>query len=324
MKKNILTISIIIILLLIAAYFFFEQKIEHKTMRLDAFAIADTASLSKITITKDNQTVSFEREGDSWQLNGKYVARDRSMYYFLKSLTLLRIKSPVSRDKTDTVKQLLKTKGIESRFFSRGELIKHFRVINTGNSACMMAADSERPYLVHIPGINFNAAELFKTSPGFWRDNTVFNYDTDQIKEVSVKYKENPENSFNLKMESADNAVLEYQGEKTKPLNPKAVERYLSYFRDIRYNTLVDSLARQKIDSVFASQADYEITVVSQKGVKNTLKLYHIKLPNQQNKEFQYDLNNLYAKSNDEKELYLMKFITVDALLKKGSYFNKE
>ena len=80
----------------------------------------------------------------------------------------------------------------------------------------------------------------------------------------------------------------------------------------------------QKIDSVFASQADYEITVVSQKGVKNTLKLYHIKLPNQQNKEFQYDLNNLYAKSNDEKELYLMKFITVDALLKKGSYFNKE
>lgn len=287
MKKNKIAIILVAILGSLSFWFIVNRKSGTIKPTLRDFAVEDTASVNKIFLAdKNNNSVTLERQADgTWSVNGKYIARPDAMQMLLTTIKKIDIKEPVGKGAQDNVIKRLAAKAVKCEIYQNGELTKAYYVgtetdDQTGTYMILIDLETMKPsakaFVTYIPGFEGYLTTRYFTEEKGWRDRTVFHYIPTQIKSVKLESPEHPEqnyevavlgeNKFEVKR-LKDNAVL-------NDMDTLAVKQYLSYFKQLNFESFEVELKQHQIDSTLKTTPLNILTVTDTKGKSNKVSFY--------------------------------------------------
>lgn len=294
MKKNLLQIIILAILLGIVilaqivpvgnSRLMDMLKINKKgtIKELRDFNIEDTSRIDKVfMVDKESQTLELKREnGNKWIVNGKYPANKYHVNLMLKTLHMMRIKSPVAKSAEKNIIKQLATKSIKVEVYDEDELLKTFYIggvtqNQTGTYAILEG--SAKPFIVEIPGFRGYLTSRFHTIENTWRSARIFQYGENEMKRINVKVGAKPTQSFQIKINGKDDYELYNEsGQKAQVFDTLAVRRFVREFKNKAFSRILPFELQQKTDSVYNSKMFYHYQIDLNTGRNVDLSLHKI------------------------------------------------
>jgi hypothetical protein len=93
--------------------------------------------------------------------------------------------------------------------------------------------------------------------------------------------------------------------------------RYVSYFTHVPFESWALDLSADEKGKIEKSEPLYKITVVNAEGERKILRLWKRSIGG----EMKDDTDRLWAKTEDTGEIFIIRYVDIDPLLKKRSYF---
>ena len=336
MKKNKYLIITVIILVAIAVYFTVTNTNSTLSGKVKTdFAVEDTGSVDKIYIVnKENQEVLLEKtENGIWRLNKKYIARKDAVEMILRTIHRVRIKSPVPESAFETTVKNLAVNAIKAEIYQDGELAKTYYIGGPTQNRLgtfMLLDESEKPFIVHIPGFRGYLTPRFFIKESEWRDRTIFKYPYHNIASVTVEQPGKNDKSFKIKNKGNNQYALISLRE-NQPVNnfdTVKAKSYLSNFKRISFDSFVLQIDSVKKDSILSEKPYFVFTVEDIHGSKNKLATYKkpgTGLYDAKGNVYEFDVDYLYAIQNDNnEEMLLIQYYVFDPLFKDIDYFIKK
>lgn len=241
MQKTILYLAILLLLGFSVWFFLFSDKSGQLFSSSDsAFTIRDTSSIGKIFIAANDNTstITLERKPGGWVLNGQYPVLASYLRQLLSTIRAQKALYPVPDNQRDAVIRGLAGGGIKTELYDlSGRKMRTFYVggeLGKFAGTVMLMEGSERPYVVQVPGFEGYLTTRYSTELNTWRDRIIFDYTPDQIAQVSIRYAQEPLNSFTLTQQGGKVSVtLDTALHNTKPVNEKRAKEYLGFFSRI-------------------------------------------------------------------------------------------
>ncbi len=335
MGKTLLYILVLGILGYGVYYFIFRDK-DMFGVDEAGFTFTDTAGISKIFIAgKNNNTVLLERKKEGgWTLNGKYAVMPTPLNTLLATLKMQKALYPVpERVHNDVVAQLSAT-GIKVELYDKEQ--HKLRVFYVGGQAnniagtYMLVEGAKRPYVVQIPGFEGYVTPRYSTDIKDWRDRTIYDIPSEELKEVKLTYASEPLNSFALFHQDSNNisVVVDSAIMKGQTLNKRRASVYTKFFEKLYCEGYINGIAG--LDSVIAASPQLcTIDIISKNGVKHHMEIFWMAL-NKRSKNMltpnpkipvAYDADRMYATINNFKDTILIQRATFDKILRRGFEF---
>ena len=327
--KNIRLYIILLILISIAGIYYFSNTKGTLNLRNAEFAIESVDEISKIQISSQNQHLILEKKYGYWNVNQKYRANQKYVENLIMAMNRVVVLSPVSNVEKEQVATILKSDGIWVEVFRKNRIIKKYWVSKPGMNSSktyMMMAKSESPFIVKIPTFNGLLSELYVADENYWRDKTVFDYEPQNIKTITVEYPGTEKESFQLV--NYYDGTFSIQNLATKQFledfDVSKLARYFTYYQRISFEDIVRDMDQQMQDSVLNSVAFCRISVEDITGNVTKMNFFR-KTPENKFDEFghpvDYDFNRAYAVLNDNRELIIIQYYIFDPLFKEIDYF---
>ncbi len=318
MKQKQLLIAIIVLLVLFSIYFaFFRNRMAYDEKM--EITLQDTNLISGIRIIEDSNEVNITKIENKWLVNGVYNANEFAIKRLFRIFKNLEITTLLPKNEHDSFINQLEKNGISIRFFSDKTLKATYIIGNYDeirNSTILMTVE-KLPIYASAPGLATDIRKFVEADPLFWRNKRIFQFESNEIKSISFFDFKKPNNSFQIEIQDEDYLVFD-QNHKPFEFNKEKVLRYLSYFKNIEFESVAVEPTNEKIDSILKQQGNYLIKVKSINGLDSELKLLPIKLLNDQN---QYDLNQAYGIINNLQPLVLINYFAIDPIIKEINYF---
>lgn len=220
------------------------------------FALRDLSTLHKIFIVnRDGQTISLTRDGKDWRFNDTYKAHPNSVSLILQMLEKLEIKYIPTKTASQNAIKTLSSHGIKVELYDQEDnKIKAFYIggaTSDERGTYMIMEGAEQPYVMHLPVWEGNLRTRFeKPQLDDWRDKIVFDYQPDDIEEISINYPKQKKNSFIL-TKKADGYNIQPINELTpridQALNPSMVQTFLSRFKGIYAEAFENNHPRKEL-----------------------------------------------------------------------------
>ncbi len=94
---NKLLIRILILLALSGLFVIILLKTRHPFGKDNSsFASEPKDAITRIDLSENGRRLILEKKGETWMINGKYEARKSGIFFIVRILKEIRIKSPVS------------------------------------------------------------------------------------------------------------------------------------------------------------------------------------------------------------------------------------
>jgi len=341
MKKYTKSLIIIGILAIIAAFMLLSRRSGTFRNESNTFAISDTSSVTKFFLAdKNNNTVKVERSANgNWVLNDKYDVNPTMVQVMLKTFASIDIKDPVAKTVRNTIIRLMAGKSVKTEIFQRVyrvnlfnriRLFPHEKLTRTyyvgdatmdNSGTYMLMEGSEEPFVVNIPGFRGFVAPRYSPMEADWRSHSVFRFRVPDIKSVSVNFSEKPEWSF--RVENIDNRRFTL----TSMLDNRNIEKfdtmrvveYLSMFKNLNYESLLDDMTKSKRDSILSIAPTNEITLVDKLGKSHTLKTWKRKAdPGQldlEGNQSEFDLERMYGLLDNSEHFFMVQYFVFNDVL---------
>ena len=335
--KNLIYILLLVVLLIMAGYYYFSEQGSTLEREFSDFAVEDTSLVNKIFIADfDGITATLERqENNTWLVNDEYKARQDAIDLLLTTFNSIAVKEPVAMAARENIITRMAGKSIKVEIYAGEEIpAKTYYVGNPTKNhfgTYMLleknGVKSSTPYVTHIPGFSGFLTARFFTDVNLWRDRTIFAIDANEVKSVQISYTEKPLKSFRLSRNEGSVEVIDLNSRlKIEPLNQLAIEEYLSRFKSIHFEKIVEETPLDNIDSVLATEPLHVIEVESTSGRKTQVKTYY--RPARKSTIFNpatgayytYDADRLYGWIN-EKDFVMIQWPTLDKILAYNSDF---
>jgi hypothetical protein len=352
MKKFKWVLIFVLALAVIAVFVIVRNSSESTLDKNTDFAVLDTGNLTKIFLAdKNNNTVTLQRKEDGkWTVNEQYKAADFAIKIFMKTLMSLEVKCPIAKEAHDNIIKILATNSTKVeiyqtvyrielfdkiKWFPHEKLTKTYYVgfATQDNLGTYMLMDgSEDPYIVCIPGFNGFLSTRYSTMLKDWRDHSVFNLRYKEIKSVTLKFPENPEQSFKAVKKGPQELELSSIGNSNNAsgtaitvFDTLKLLDYFSSFENLRFESIVDDIDQPVIDSIKKSVPYHIITVEDEEGKLYSMTTFHMKgapdMLDIDQKPVLWDRDRMYALVNDNKDFVLVQFFVFDPVLKPLQYF---
>lgn len=318
MKRK--SIFIIVAIISVAIYFFVFKNKNSLNSNVTDFAISDTSEINKIIFYPKGKTKTIlTKEKNKWYVNNNLTARNELVKRLLRVIKNLQLKTIVSPKETDSLSKTLEN-SMQVEIFCNNDLEKKYFIgKETKNKigTYMSLKNSENPVVMYIPGFSTDLNNFFYPNPNYWRDNTIFHHRYDKISEIVMEINSAPEKSFKILLDKKQNIDFQnIKGEKKK-FKKRAVQRYVSYFLDIDYETIAKDFTKFQKDSLQKIKPIYKIQLKDFKNNLIEIKAYRKLQKN--NKD--YDFNRMYAVVNNLEEVVIIRFLDFDPILKEIDYF---
>jgi hypothetical protein len=341
MKKN--RLAIILVVVLGSACFWFVINRGRGTIKptLRDFAVADTASISKIFLAdKNGNSITLERQSPSqWLVNGKYTARPDAVHTLLTTIKTLDIKEPIGKNAQDNVIKRLAAKAVKCEIYQNNELVKAYYVgtetpDQAGTYMILIDPETMKPsakaFITYIPGFEGYLTTRYFTEERGWRDRTVFHYIPSDIKSVRLEAPSNPEQNYEVSVlgenkfqvkKLNDNKVL-------NDLDTLAVKQYLSYFQQLNFESFEVDLKQPQIDSALKTKPLNILTVTDNKGQSNKVTFYGRnnlkKLLDEKGEPLPFDPVRMDALLDNGKDFVMVQYFMFGKVLPPVDYFRKK
>ena len=343
MKKNLGVIIVAVILVIVAAYFAFFKNVFNTLGEKDnQFAIADTASITRICMTdKNNNSVTLKRVNQGlWKVNNEYAVRSDAMNTLLYTMKTVTVKGLVDQNAWNTVITNMAANAVRVDIYTglKGDikLKSYFVGSETGDhkGTYMLLVNSntgenyKQPYITYIPGFDgFLTSRYFVEADG-WRDRTLFRYYPNEIRTITLRYPvkkgaATDEHSFTITKIAKNKYTV------TNPVTHQALDRfdtnavrqYLTYFQFVGWEWLAKP---DNKDSILSSEPICVMDVADTSGTVTNIRFYNRKAPPNVNvkygKDYVYDPDRLYAYING-KDFVLVQYFVFGKLLQDATYF---
>lgn len=320
MTKNVIRILLVFIPVLILVIYLLRERLPFGGSN-SSFSTDPEKEITRIEFLSDTSRLALEKEGNDWLVNGRYQTRKTSILFILRILTGLEIKSPVS---SELFYNEIDSKGVtpvKVKVYHGRKLLKSFLVFRTNSNVygnIMKLREGSKPFIVFIQGSETEIGSAFNTNELFWQPFTVFELLPSQISSVTFENMKEPGSSFMIRIRDRGFELSDLRNN-MRGWDTSKVERYLSYFTHVPFETWALDLSPGDKENIKSGQPLFRITVIKQAGESIVLNLWE-RLVNKDGSE-RVDSDRLWANTEGGKEIFVVRYIDIDPLLKKISYF---
>jgi len=305
------------------------------------FAVADTASITKIYIANTGGkelTLQKEKAG-RWKVNGKFTARNDAIKNLLVCMKEMQVKNPVAKSAIENVSKQLATASQKVEIYSGEKLIRSYYVgsdTQDGLGTFMLLTDpktgenSSMPFVMFIPGFNGFLSIRYFMEEDLWRDRTIFAFFPDKISSISVEYPRIPDSSFAIALSDKNEISLaNSKGENIHDFDTLKAKRYITYYTNIQYEVLKNDMQKSYVDSVLAKGPVHIIRLRDREGKVHTVKTFSRPADDSNQtddvtgKPITEDLQRMFALINNDKDIALIQYYSFGKLFQSISFFQK-
>lgn len=286
-----------------------------------SFSTDPEKEITKIELSDGINKVVLEKQKETWLVNGRSEARKSGIFFILRILQELKIKSPVSPQLFDNEITKNNIVPVKVKVFERRKLLKSYLVYKTGSNKygnIMKMKEGSKPFIVYVPGYEGDISSGFIVSQLFWEPYTVFNLLPSEISSVTFENLSDTASSFSIK-NIGHQFVLDGQSARHEGWDTSLVVRYISYFAWIPFESWASDITEPVRKEIESSLPIYRITVVTTAGRKIAMSLWQRKIGTGNSETI--DSDRLLGKTGERDELFIMRYFDIDPLIKKRSYF---
>lgn len=322
-KTNKILLVILLVIILIVIGIFVKENISSKTDYRD-FAVADTASITKIFLAdKNNETVTLERKDSYWTVNKDFIARRDFVNILLATIKDIEISSHVPEKRISKVLTDISVSGIKVEIYNEKKILKTYYVggvtdDNTGTYMIMEGSDI--PFIMRIPGFNGYLTIRYIPSIDEWKERDVFNYKFNEITKISVEYPHLQDESFIINSYGNNKFdITNIDGTKVNfDFDTIAVKEYISKSKYMGFEAfIIDTLQQFKIDSLKQYPPRMTIQITDTNNKVRKLASYRrqnlAKYLDDDGKLYEWDIDRLYG-IIDDKEIVILQYYVLDQI----------
>lgn len=286
-----------------------------------SFAAKPKNEITRIEFTDGRSTLILDKKGEEWVVNKNFDTRKSSILFILKILTDMEIKSPVT---PELFNKEIVANGIDPvkvKVFEKGKVIKSFLVYKTASNKygnIMKLREGSKPFIVYVPGNEVEIGPAFNMNQLFWQPYTVFNLLPSDIYSVTLENFADTGSSFRIKNENRRFRLYSLS-EELSGWDTSRLIRYVSYFTHVPFESWAFNLSADEKEKITKEDPLYKITVVNTEGEKKILFLWERSIEEKGVKK--RDTDRLWAQTESNKEIFVIRYTDIDPLLKKRSYF---
>ncbi len=318
LSKKVILISVVVILA-VTAWYFTDKK--NGVISSHDFVITDTSVINKIIFEKNSQRLKLEKLNSVWLVNDTFQVNNALVNRFLRVFGNLNLVAPISNNAKDTVVNNLKAKGTKISIYNNNRLQKEYLLggLSSSKSGNIILLDEEKLAIINSSGLVKNLNDIVSVNSLFWRNRMIFNKTSGKIIRVTHKNILHNEKSYTINVKNGQFELLNSEGKPVNNFNPKAVERYLSYFQNIGFKQIESSLTSAQKDSILKFNHAHTIVLLDKSNIEYKLNLYFKPAGNGEHNEF--DLNQIYGIMNNEHHILIFEYYVIDPILKGIDYF---
>lgn len=333
MKKNILYLAVLAIVAAIGFLVFKQKKAGMQVSSDQNFAVAHVDSIDRIVLENKTAKAELRREGDHWRINDRYKAMQPKVDKLLETIKKVQVEYPVAKAAMENADKELTAKATKVEIYRKGES-SPFKVyyvggVTTNSKGTFMRMESaEQIYAMTVPGHIGLLDVRYFTEEIEWRDTGIFDYDMDDIAQVSVQYPQHPDSSFTLKVVNADSVELTptIAVPGPKKISKERVAKYLTSFSFL--NAEMYDNDNPKKDSISSSTPFASVVVTDRSGISKQMTVYYMPLNRRSKSQFDekgdylpYDLDKYYAVINDGKDFVVIQDFVFGKIFRRYSDF---
>ncbi len=320
MKGRIVRYILILVLLLSLSVILFRKHTPFGQSN-SSFASKPKKEITAIEFSLKSKKLKLSKENDEWLLNGKHETRKSSISFIKQILTEIAIKSPVSQELFNQEIVDKKIEPVKVRVFEKKKLLKSFYVYKTRSNIygnIMKMREGSKPFIVYIPGYETDIGSAFNVNELYWQPFTVFNLLPSEISEISLVNFSDTSASFSIKREKGGFCLSDLENY-LSGWDSSRIERYISYFVHVPFESWCFELSDWEKEKLKARKPLYKIRVTRINGDKINLTLWERTINDSGTEKT--DTDRLFAKTDANEELFIIRYLDIDPLLKKRSYF---
>jgi hypothetical protein len=287
MKAKKLYLPFIILIVLVMYVVYLMQSGGGNNQPFSDFEVADTAAVSKITISRTTgETVTLNRNNTNkvWMVEGtENEANTASINLLMKTFAQWKVLQDIEESKHDFTIRLLSTKHSKIQLYE-GNDSKPFKTIYlgdhnpsmTGNFALLQKGDkkSSVPYLINLPGFYGTLETRFFADPLLWRSTRVMELEARDIAKIELKSYESPSESYTINIANDIFDLRDANNNPIKQFDTLSVRRHLVSFKQLYFENYVSSLKPMQRDSIISSTPMFELSVTTTNNNTKHLKIY--------------------------------------------------
>ncbi len=287
--KKILYLLLTFIVIGGGTFWFMRQK-NDKTSLTSAdkdFGYAETKNISKIfMVDRRNHTISLEKNGEKWILNGKYTANSNGIKNILELIEKVRVRFVPSKNATKNIVEELSKDGIKVEIYDNNkQLIKCWYMGGSTNDELgthMIMEGAEQPYVCDIPTMQGELRPRLMMMEQDWRDKSVYSEPQNNIQSAYVEYLDQKAKSFKIELKNGDYLVSPFYDnipKAAKIQKKNYAESYLKGFESIIAEA-IDNDNKNRASIVSTWKAFAVISITNKQGVEKKVTLYPIQKKN--------------------------------------------
>ena len=301
--------KVLFLLIVISSIYLINN--ENRKIKKEAekkFSIENINEIDKVFLSdrKGNNLV-LKKDEDLWFINEKFKVRKDAINTLLTTINEVEVQRPVSNTAYNNVIKQLATTGVKVEIYYRDN-IKTYTVGGSTSDhlgTYMLMEDGENPYVVHIPGFNGFLSprygiQGYELDINNWRDNTVFEINSENIKEISLYNYDNQNKSFRitnkpLKLLNIDSIATNYNVEK--------IIEYFNLFTKLeceRYKGFDVDLSSEKL--LYKLKIKYNNKV-------DLLDVFSFTKKNNNKNQSEPNVERFYAKLNNGETMLIQKYV---------------
>lgn len=339
MKKNIFLLSIIIILAIVAYYLVRADKKADKNYDFSyrEFAVENVDGIHFINIFKRNdQPLNFQKKGDKWYVNEKYLVDENPMQNILAVFKRIRIKYVPPDAAVENIMKSMIGNSIKVELYDKNHsAIKKFYVGGSpenSNGTYFVMEGSSKPLVMDMPGFKGNLRVRFNYTLDEWRDKSVISENPEKISEIDINYFMDKNSSFKLKKD--DNGMYQIypfynEQEKMEGIpDQKFVKSYLLGFENKKCEYIENSMPDR--DEIVSRSPILEIKILRNDKSSRTLEFFMLPKLDEETQNDKSGLDKYlnqhvlrYLVRSDDGDLFLVQYeVFKDIFVKYQGFFN--
>ena len=285
MKRLLILVAILLGLAAVAFYLSPKEKGPDTSISTSdrQFAFPED-QMGMVTIKQVDRPIKTFTRGDGgiWYLNNKHKVSRFTIPQITKTLANITIQNIPSKNETKTILKDIRETGIQVKIYDLD--MKEVRSFKIGTESydesgtSFLMDGSNQPYNMFLRGLNGDVRTRFTQKIDRYRDRELFQYKSEDIREVSVEYHKDQKSSFKLTSDGSDIDVVplsQFLDPVDKPVSPDRVKAYLGGFSRIYAEDFDNDNVR--LDSIRALVPFATVTVKDKQGSINEIDLIPFK-----------------------------------------------
>ena len=296
----------IILILIISVIILFIPKDKSTIIQHNIFSVSDTSSITKVFLAdRQGNTVLLDRKKNSWLVNNTFNARKDAINILLNTIHQIRIKQPIPLNTVEKAINDLSAKGVKVEIYTNSKLLKTYTVGEETSDHLgthMFLEGADQPYIMHIPYFKGYLSPRYGIQTGNinkkdWRDRTIINISTNNIKNISITNFQDLKRSFSLKLQPST-VLFDYLGN-TVDFDNQSVSYFISKFKNINCESFKDDKSKIKFKNPI-----HQLIIN-----KDTLRTYSIVKLKEKKKEENFNVERMYATINNGELMLIQNYV---------------